>query len=82
MAKDERKAADKDRRQVARRWDPAPKQKGQKRRHRSIEEKLRRYEAHAEGYEFIPALMHSLQRATKDCGTERHAAFIVGEWRV
>lgn len=69
MAKDERRGdrggADKDRRQVPRRWDPAPEQKGQKRRHRSLEEKLRRYEAHAEGYEFIPALMHSLQRVVE-----------------
>ena len=54
--------ADKDRRQVTQSWDRGPKQKSQKRPRRTIEEKLRRYESHAEGYEFIPALMHSLQR--------------------
>ncbi len=36
--------------------------RGKKRRHRSIEEKLLKYESHAEGYEFIPALMHLLKR--------------------
>lgn len=35
---------------------------GKKRFHRSISEKLRKYEVRAEGYEFIPALMHLLKR--------------------
>jgi hypothetical protein len=30
---------------------------GGKRRHRRLEEKLRKYEVHAEGYEFVPALL-------------------------
>ncbi len=57
--------ADKDRRQVTQSWDRGPKQKSQKRPRRTLEEKLRRYESHAEGYEFIPALMHSLQRVVE-----------------
>lgn len=55
----------KERRQVAQPWDRGPKQKSQKRPRRTLEEKLRRYESHAEGYEFIPALMHSLQRVVE-----------------
>lgn len=35
---------------------------GEKRHHRGLEEKLRKYEVRAEGYEFIPALMHVLSR--------------------
>jgi hypothetical protein len=35
---------------------------GGKRHRRSVEEKLRKYEARADGYEFIPALMHQLKR--------------------
>lgn len=57
--------ADADRRQVTQGWDRGPKQKSQKRPRRTIEEKLRRYESHAEGHEFIPALMHSLQRVVE-----------------
>ena len=56
------RGADEDRRQVTQGWERGPKQKSQKRPRRTLEEKLQRYEAHAEGYEFIPALMHSLQR--------------------
>ncbi len=36
--------------------------RGEKRQLRSIEEKFRKYEVRAEGYEFVPALMHSLRR--------------------
>ncbi|MDO8577644.1 MAG: hypothetical protein Q7R50_00490 [Dehalococcoidales bacterium] len=36
--------------------------KGNKRCKRTIEEKLRKYESHGEGYFFISALMHSLER--------------------
>jgi hypothetical protein len=43
--------------QVSHERDP-----GGKRRHRRLEEKLRKYEVHAEGYEFVPALMHVLAR--------------------
>ncbi|MGH2402735.1 MAG: hypothetical protein ACRDE6_08470, partial [Candidatus Limnocylindria bacterium] len=57
--------ADKDRRQVTQPWDREKKQKSQKRPRRTMEEKLRRYESHAEGYEFIPALMHTLQRVVE-----------------
>ncbi len=60
--------ADKDRRQVTQPWDREKKEKSQKRPRRSIEEKLQRYESHAEGYEFIPALMHSLQRVVDGRG--------------
>ena len=49
-------------RQVEQPWPREKKQKGQKRPKRSMEEKLRAYEQHAEGYEFIPALMHVLER--------------------
>jgi len=38
------------------------RESGGKRRRRSVEEKLRKYEASAEGYEFVPALMHLLKR--------------------
>jgi hypothetical protein len=41
---------------------PYERSLGKKRRHRSIEEKLRKYETRAEGYEFVPALMHLLKR--------------------
>ncbi|HEU5324552.1 MAG TPA: hypothetical protein VFV59_01605 [Candidatus Limnocylindria bacterium] len=53
------------RRKVTHGYDRGPKQKSQKRPRRTLEEKLRRYESHAEGYEFIPALMHSLQRVVE-----------------
>lgn len=33
-----------------------------KRHKRGLEEKLRKYEVRAEGYEFVPALMHVLER--------------------
>lgn len=39
---------------------------GGKRRHRGIEEKLRKYEARGEGYEFVPALMHVLSRYVRE----------------
>jgi hypothetical protein len=42
-------------------WRPE-RDKGEKRHHRRIEEKLRKYEARGEGYEFVPALMHVLGR--------------------
>lgn len=35
---------------------------GEKRQHRSIEEKLLKYEVRAEGYEFVPSLMHVVRR--------------------
>lgn len=35
---------------------------GEKRLHRSFAEKLRKYEGRAEGYEFVPAMMHLLRR--------------------
>src|ERR671934_864468 len=54
--------SDKHRRDVPGAWPKEPKQKSQKRPKRSIEEKLARYENHAEGYEFVPALMHLLDR--------------------
>jgi hypothetical protein len=38
------------------------REKPGKRHRRGLEEKLRKYEVRAEGYEFIPALMHSLAR--------------------
>jgi hypothetical protein len=41
---------------------PRDRDKGGKRHRRHLEEKLRKYEVHAEGYEFIPALMHVLAR--------------------
>ena len=53
-----------DRRKVVQGYD-RPKEKSQKRPRRTLEEKLRRYESHAEGYEFIPALMHELQRVVE-----------------
>lgn len=40
--------------------------KGNKRCKRTIEEKLRKYESQGEGYFFIPALMHSVERYCKD----------------
>jgi hypothetical protein len=49
-------------RRVAHPWPRDEKQKSQKRPKRTMEEKLRAYESHAEGYEFIPALMHVLER--------------------
>jgi hypothetical protein len=55
----------KEHRTVTQGWDRGPKQKSQKRPRRTLEEKLRRYESHAEGYEFIPALMHTLQRVVE-----------------
>ena len=68
MANEGRKGsrADKgdDRRKVVQGLRP-PKEKSQKRPRRTLEEKLRRYESHAEGYEFIPALMHELQRVVE-----------------
>ena len=54
--------ASKERRQVEHPWPRERKEKGQKRPKRSMEERLRVYEQHAEGYEFIPALMHVLER--------------------
>ncbi len=39
--------------------------RGNKRCKRTIEEKLRKYEARGEGYFFIPALMHSIERYCK-----------------
>lgn len=39
---------------------------GRNRLHRSIEEKLRKYEVRAEGYEFVPAMMHLVQRYIAD----------------
>ncbi len=44
---------------VERGYEPV---KGEKCQHRSIEEKLRKYEVRAEGYEFVPSLMHVLRR--------------------
>lgn len=44
--------------------------KGNKRCRRTIEEKLRKYESHGEGYFFIPALMHSIERYCKDIPNE------------
>lgn len=38
------------------------REEGEKRHRRSIEEKLRKYSVRGEGYEFIPALMHVLER--------------------
>jgi hypothetical protein len=35
---------------------------GKKRQHRTMAEKLRKYEVKGEGYEFIPAMMHLLRR--------------------
>jgi hypothetical protein len=39
---------------------------GNKRKHRTMEEKLRKYEMRAEGHEFIPAMMHLLRRYCED----------------
>jgi hypothetical protein len=39
---------------------------GNRRRHRTPEEKLAKYAVRAEGYEFIPALMHLLKRYVSD----------------
>lgn len=44
--------------------------KGNKRSRKTIEEKLRKYETKGEGYFFIPALMHSLERYCKDVPDE------------
>jgi hypothetical protein len=41
---------------------PPERETGGKRRHRKLEEKLRKYEVRGEGYEFVPALMHVLRR--------------------
>jgi hypothetical protein len=41
-----------------------------KRHKRSLEEKLRKYEVRAEGYEFVPALMHTLARYVGDVPKE------------
>jgi hypothetical protein len=40
------------------------REKPGKRHRRGLEEKLRKYEVRAEGYEFVPALMHTLARYT------------------
>lgn len=42
------------------------RERGKKRFHRSIAEKLRKYEVRAEGYEFIPAMMHLIKRYCED----------------
>ena len=39
---------------------------GKKRHHRSLAEKLRKYEVRAEGYEFLPAMMHLVGRYLAD----------------
>ena len=39
---------------------------GKNRLHRSIEEKLRKYEVKAEGYEYVPAMMHLVKRYVSD----------------
>jgi hypothetical protein len=41
---------------------PGERDTGGKRRHRKLEEKLRKYEVRGEGYEFVPALMQVLRR--------------------
>ena len=60
----------KERRRVEHPWPRDEKQKSQKRPKRSMEEKLRAYENHAEGYEFIPALMHVLERYVSGAAKE------------
>jgi hypothetical protein len=46
------------------------RQKGKKRHHRSLEERLRKYEVRGEGYEFVPALMHLIRRYAADLPKE------------
>lgn len=44
---------------------------GKNRLHRSIEEKLRKYEIRGEGYEFVPAMMHMVQRYVAEVHRDR-----------
>lgn len=69
--RDKSRKSEKEPRQVENPWPREKKQKGQKRPKRSMEEKLRVYEQHAEGYEFIPALMHVLERYVSGAAKER-----------
>lgn len=50
-------------RKMARQYE---RTKGKKRNHRSFAEKLRKYEVRAEGYEFVPAMMHLVGRYLAD----------------
>ena len=43
---------------------------GKKRLHRSLAEKLRKYEVRGEGYEFLPAMMHLVKRYLADLPDE------------
>jgi len=44
---------------------------GKKRSHRTLEEKLRKYAVNAEAYEFVPAMMHLLERYVADTKSAR-----------
>jgi len=44
---------------------------GKKRSHRTLEEKLRKYAVNAEAYEFVPAMMHLLERYVTDTKSAR-----------
>ncbi len=46
------------------------REKPGKRHRKSLEEKLRKYEVRAEGYEFVPSLMHTLARYVSDVPAE------------
>jgi hypothetical protein len=50
-------------RKMTRKYERTP---GGNRLHRSIEEKLRKYEAKVGGYEYIPAMMHLVKRYVSD----------------
>ena len=56
------------RRKLARLYE---RPKGKKRRHRSLPEKLRKYEVRAEGYEFVPAMMHLVNRYLADLPADK-----------
>ena len=51
------------RRVMVRKYEREP---GKRRFHRTIDEKLRKYEGRAEGYEFLPAMMHLIKRYCAD----------------